>query len=165
LFCYFYISQNKLINKIIYLLLFNREVECVLCPNKGGAFKQTDDGRWAHVVCAIWIPEVCFANTVFLEPVDSVNNIPPARWRLCCFICKYKGRGACIQCHKSNCYVAFHVTCAQHAGLCMRMDTVRVGSTVTVRKTAYCDNHAPPDFIRVIFSPILLSIVIYLNSI
>ncbi|XP_021954896.1 bromodomain-containing protein 1 isoform X2 [Folsomia candida] len=126
----------------------SREVECVLCPNKGGAFKQTDDGRWAHVVCAIWIPEVCFANTVFLEPVDSVNNIPPARWRLCCFICKYKGRGACIQCHKSNCYIAFHVTCAQHAGLCMRMDTVRIGSTVTVRKTAYCDNHAPPDFIR-----------------
>ncbi|XP_037909473.1 peregrin isoform X3 [Hermetia illucens] len=124
-------------------------VSCVLCPNTGGAFKQTDRGLWAHVVCALWIPEVRFANTVFLEPIDSIEMIPPARWRLTCYVCKEKGIGACIQCLRNNCYAAFHVTCAQQAGLYMRMDTVKDSGNeahpVQVQKIAYCHTHTPAD--------------------
>ncbi|XP_053962846.1 bromodomain-containing protein homolog isoform X1 [Anastrepha ludens] len=123
-------------------------VSCVLCPNAGGAFKQTDRGQWAHVVCALWIPEVRFANTVFLEPIDSIETIPAARWRLTCYVCKEKGLGACIQCQRNSCYAAFHVTCAQQAGLYMTMDTVKDGhndSSVHVQKYAYCHAHTPAD--------------------
>lgn len=124
----------------------SRPVECCLCPNRGGAFKQTTNGLWAHVVCALWIPEVIFANHVFLEPVDGLERIPPARRRLKCCVCRRRGVGCCIQCHRPNCYIAFHVTCAQMAGLHMKMTALKLpndSSAGTVRKTAYCDLHAP----------------------
>lgn len=118
----------------------SRGVDCALCPNKGGGFKRTVDGRWAHVVCAIWIPEVQFCNPVFLEPVDGIREIPPARWRLTCYVCR-KRMGACIQCAKPNCYMAFHVTCAQQAGLFMKQEIIKGGE---IKKTAFCDSHTPP---------------------
>ncbi|KAL0968009.1 hypothetical protein UPYG_G00261000 [Umbra pygmaea] len=126
----------------------SRAAECVFCPNKGGALKKTDDDRWGHVVCALWVPEVGFSDTVFIEPIDGVSNIPPARWKLTCYLCKEKGAGACIQCHKVNCYTAFHVSCAQKAGLYMKMEPVKevteMGSpTFSVKKTAFCCAHTP----------------------
>lgn len=124
-------------------------VDCVLCPNRGGAFKQTDDNRWAHVVCALWITEVSFANAVFLEPIDNISQIPTARWNLTCYICKQKRVGACIQCCQSNCFTSFHVTCAQLAGLCMRISNHRYsgdnGPFIDVIKEAYCDAHGAPE--------------------
>ncbi|XP_034095994.1 bromodomain-containing protein 1-like isoform X5 [Gymnodraco acuticeps] len=125
-----------------------RPSECVFCPNRGGAMKKTDDDRWGHVACALWVPEVGFSDTVFIEPIDGVRNIPPARWKLTCYLCKEKGAGACIQCDKINCYTAFHVSCAQRAGLYMKMEPVKEvtssgSATFSVKKTAYCCSHTP----------------------
>ncbi|XP_029969164.1 bromodomain-containing protein 1 isoform X2 [Salarias fasciatus] len=122
--------------------------DCILCPNKGGAVKKTDDDRWGHVVCALWVPEVGFSNTTFIEPIDGISHIPPARWKLTCYLCKEKGVGACIQCHKANCYTAFHVSCAQKAGLFMKMEPIKEVTdtgepTFSVKKTAYCGVHTP----------------------
>uniref|UniRef100_A0A671YL72 Bromodomain containing 1b n=2 Tax=Sparus aurata TaxID=8175 RepID=A0A671YL72_SPAAU len=126
----------------------SRPAECVFCPNRGGALKRTDDDRWGHVACALWVPEVGFSDTVFIEPIDGVRNIPPARWKLTCYLCKEKGAGACIQCDKINCYTAFHVSCAQKAGLYMKMEPVKEvttsgTTTFSVKKTAYCCSHTP----------------------
>ncbi|XP_067345623.1 bromodomain-containing protein 1 isoform X3 [Channa argus] len=127
--------------------------DCILCPNKGGAVKKTDDERWGHVVCALWVPEVGFSNTTFIEPINGVSHIPPARWKLTCYLCKEKGVGACIQCHKANCYTAFHVSCAQKAGLFMKMEPItevtETGeTTISVKKTAYCGAHTPTGCVR-----------------
>lgn len=131
----------------------NQPADCILCPNKGGAVKKTDDDRWGHVVCALWVPEVGFSNTTFIEPIDGLSNIPPARWKLNCYVCKDKGVGACIQCHKANCYTAFHVSCAQKAGLFMKMEpmtevTETGETTISVKKTAYCGAHTPVGCVR-----------------
>eukprot|EP00039_Didymoeca_costata_P013487 m.205780 g.205780 ORF g.205780 m.205780 type:complete len:1024 (+) comp15790_c0_seq1:494-3565(+) len=119
-----------------------QSVPCVLCPNRGGAFKQTEDGRqWVHVTCALWVPEVFFGNTILKEPVSGMQDISPARYGLTCYICGKKKKGACIQCYKTKCCTAFHVTCAQQAGLCMGSWKDEGSDEITMH--AYCHQHTP----------------------
>ena len=54
----------------------------MFCPNEGGAFKQTSTGQWAHLLCAMFIPEVTVGNTMFMEPIDNVDKVPKSRWKL-----------------------------------------------------------------------------------
>lgn len=103
----------------------DRAVSCLLCPHEGGAFKQTTQGRWAHLLCAMWIPETGVSNPVYMEPIDSVERIPRARWKLQCYLCRHKV-GACIQCDNRNCFTAFHVTCARRAGLLLKTQRQRM---------------------------------------
>ncbi|KAJ6956317.1 histone-lysine N-methyltransferase ATX2-like [Populus alba x Populus x berolinensis] len=53
----------------------NSPPPCCLCPVIGGAMKPTTDGRWAHLACAIWIPETCLSDVKRMEPIDGQNRI------------------------------------------------------------------------------------------
>ncbi|KAJ8422635.1 hypothetical protein Cgig2_028506 [Carnegiea gigantea] len=69
---------------------------CRLCPVVGGAMKPTTDGHWAHLACAIWIPETCLSDIKRMEPIDGLSRINKDRWKLLCSICGV-AYGACIQ--------------------------------------------------------------------
>lgn len=130
------------------MLSRGRSVGCTFCPSHTGAFKQLDNGLWSHVVCALWIHEVYFANPIYLEPIEGIDMIPRNRWKLMCYICKQK-MGACIQCSNRNCFQAYHVTCAKRAGLYMVMETGMQGAlTSKATLKSYCDRHGPLDWSR-----------------
>eukprot|EP00798_Chlamydomonas_sp_ICE-L_P008008 gene8008-1237_t len=61
---------------------------CILCPVIGGAMKRTTDGRWCHLVCAMWIPEMGFDDPDRLEPIDGGRMVSSARRQLLCKGCK-----------------------------------------------------------------------------
>ncbi|KAJ8383293.1 hypothetical protein AAFF_G00222290 [Aldrovandia affinis] len=116
---------------------------CELCPHKDGALKRTDNGGWAHVVCALYIPEVEFANVSTMEPI-VLQSVPHERYNKTCYLCEEQGReskaatGACMTCNKHGCRQAFHVTCAQFAGLLCEEQ----GSDAdNVKYCGYCKYH------------------------
>ncbi|KAI0737339.1 hypothetical protein C8Q80DRAFT_1358849 [Daedaleopsis nitida] len=115
-------------------------VSCILCPNEGGAFKQTVSGDWVHLLCAIWIPETSVANEVFMEPIHGVEKISKQRWKLRCSICEVK-YGACIQCTKTSCFTAFHATCARKEKFLMPMKASQGSEAPTL--ACHCEKHLP----------------------
>ncbi|KAF2435408.1 hypothetical protein EJ08DRAFT_729900 [Tothia fuscella] len=118
---------------------------CIFCPNVDGAFKQSNTLRWAHLLCAIWVPEVSLGNQTFMEPVMDVEKVPKQRWKLTCYLCQQK-MGACVQCSNKNCYQAFHVTCARRAQLFLRMKNQHGGINDASALKAFCHRHVPSDW-------------------
>lgn len=96
------------------------EPSCELCPNKGGIFKETDVGKWVHLVCALYVPGVAFGEVDQLSSV-TLFEMPYSKWgaKLCslCDDARYARCGVCIGCDAGMCKTYFHVTCAQAAGL------------------------------------------------
>ncbi|KAF9073228.1 hypothetical protein BDP27DRAFT_1381784 [Rhodocollybia butyracea] len=116
--------------------------KCTVSPeNPVGAFKQTVNGEWVHLLCAIWVPETRVANDVFMEPVIGVEKISKQRWKLKCSICDIR-EGACIQCAKTSCFLAFHPTCARKEKLLLPMKSTQAESATL---TCYCDKHLPKE--------------------
>jgi NuA3 HAT complex component NTO1 len=111
--------------------------ECCLCPEKGGAMKRTTDWRWAHVVCALWVPNVSFMDPESRDAID-LSGMDERRFGLSCSLCGQQ-KGACIQCKERKCMRAFHVTCARKHELHM---TEREHDD-WVEFSVYCDKHKP----------------------
>ena len=119
-------------------------VKCELCPLKGGALKKTDTNGWAHVVCALYIPEVRFQDTRAMEPI-IISRIPRDKFAKNCHICEESNQerkanyGACMNCNWNSCKFSFHVTCGQKFGLLTEEEESRDGSSV--RYCGYCPTH------------------------
>ena len=72
-------------------------------------------GRWVHVLCSFWIPEIFEVVT----PQHKAADMPPMhlnmayldkkRYKLKCGLCSTKG--ACIQCCAGRCTIAAHPWC------------------------------------------------------
>ncbi|XP_019955982.1 lysine-specific demethylase 4C isoform X2 [Paralichthys olivaceus] len=100
--------------------------ECCLCNLRGGALKKTQNDKWAHVMCALALPEARFSDEAKRSPIDT-SRIPMQRYKLKCIYCRKRcaGKrqaGACIQCSCGRCPTSFHVTCAHAAGVTMEPD-------------------------------------------
>ncbi|KAF5946840.1 hypothetical protein HYC85_017068 [Camellia sinensis] len=102
---------------------------CCLCPVIGGAMKPTTDGRWAHLACAIWIPETCLSDIKKMEPIDGLSRINKDRWKLLCSICGVS-YGACIQLEDED---RLHL---------ISMDDD--DDEQCIRLLSYCKKHRPP---------------------
>ncbi|KAF9672612.1 hypothetical protein SADUNF_Sadunf11G0060600 [Salix dunnii] len=96
-------------------------LSCCLCPIKGGALKSTTangrDEYWAHIVCALLIPEVFFDSPEGREGIDC-SKVPKRRWEGKCYVCKSR-KGCVIDCSEPKCHLAFHVTCGLNEDVCI----------------------------------------------
>lgn len=117
---------------------------CELCPNYGGIFKETDAGKWVHLVCALYTPGVAFGDVDRLSAV-TLFEMPYARWGAKeCSLCedsRFSRTGVCISCDAGMCRAYFHVTCAQREGLLAEAPPEEV-MDIADPFFAYCKMHA-----------------------
>ncbi|CAL5342098.1 unnamed protein product [Camellia sinensis] len=73
----------------------------------GGAMKPTNDSRWAHIVCALFVR----------EGVDC-PEVPHRRWEQSCYVCSTASDCA-IDYSELRCPLSFDVTCGLKEQLCI----------------------------------------------
>ncbi|XP_061695197.1 PHD finger protein 14 isoform X2 [Syngnathoides biaculeatus] len=115
---------------------------CELCPNQDGIFKETDAGRWVHVVCALYVPGVAFGDIDKLRPVTLTEMNYSKYGAKECSFCednRFARTGVCISCDAGMCRSYFHVTCAQKEGL---LSEAAAEEDIADPFFAYCKQHA-----------------------
>lgn len=118
---------------------------CELCPELGGIFKQTETGRWVHLVCALYINDVAFSNTMTLSGI-TLFEMNYERWGArTCSLCddeRFARTGVCIACDAGMCRTYFHVSCAQKHGLLCEPQVHDDSGEVVDPFFAHCKQHA-----------------------
>ncbi|WZY73652.1 hypothetical protein YC2023_005892 [Brassica napus] len=109
---------------------------CCLCTTKGGALKPTKDGRWAHITCSLFVPEVYFEDPEGREGV-CCSEIQSKRWEDVCYLCEIRG-GCVIECSEMKCELGFHVTCGLKEDLCVEYREGKKSGGIVV---GFCDEH------------------------
>uniref|UniRef100_A0A8D0LBQ9 PHD finger protein 14 n=1 Tax=Sphenodon punctatus TaxID=8508 RepID=A0A8D0LBQ9_SPHPU len=115
---------------------------CELCPNQDGIFKETDAGRWVHIVCALYVPGVAFGDIDKLRPVTLTEMNYSKYGANECSFCedpRFARTGVCISCDAGMCRAYFHVTCAQKEGL---LSEAAAEEDIADPFFAYCKQHA-----------------------
>lgn len=122
--------------------------QCELCPNKSGAMKHTDSGKFAHMVCALYSDGIGFNDTTKLEPIIT-TDIPPSKfgYKKCdlCEDIRYAYTGLVVECDAGLCKSSFHITCAQKLGYLMENSSEDVKTNPFF---AYCKVHVDKDIAR-----------------
>jgi len=113
--------------------------QCLACPLQVGALKQTVDGRWAHVICAISVPHISFDEPTNLEKIRVDARATSVQRR--CSICGLQV-GFCIQCTAAHCGTTYHASCALLYGLYLNFEDRGHNGALDVRFVSYCHKHS-----------------------
>ncbi|XP_074364403.1 uncharacterized protein LOC141705275 isoform X2 [Apium graveolens] len=111
-------------------------VSCCLCPEANGAMKRTVDKKWAHIVCALFVPEVFFKDSEGREGIDC-SEVPLRRYHKKCYVCDTM-KGCVIDCSEPKCPLAFHVTCGLKNELCIEY---KEGKSKGAIVAGFCETH------------------------
>ncbi len=74
-------SESEQNCKSMFPLLLYFIQKCDLCPLKNGAFKRSNSNRcgWAHVLCALCIPEAKFSDNKSMDLIQ-IDTVPQERY-------------------------------------------------------------------------------------
>ena len=99
----------------------------IFSNDDAGIYKQTEVGRWVHLVCALYVPGVAFGDTDKMSHV-TIFEMNYSMWgRKACSLCASQDQqiegltggvrmartGVVIQCDAGLCRAFFHASCAQ----------------------------------------------------
>ncbi|KAA8895118.1 PHD-zinc-finger like domain-containing protein [Sphaerosporella brunnea] len=88
-------------------------------PQPREPLKKTQNNNWAHVICAVWTPEIKFSDPRTMKVIEGIGTIPKDRFQNECKVCKVNN-GATVEC--TICRANVHINCAHKSGWRMGFD-------------------------------------------